>query len=95
MTEDKKITYIVSDFVQNFIEKIGPMPDNISTADSWINQVFIPAGDKWMLKYKNNSMYSFAKKIALAYMDIVDKQYREMLNGETMSINEYLENNNT
>ncbi len=94
MKEDKKAIYILSDFVKNFVEKIGPIPDRKDIAEEWFKKVYLANANKWIERYHDNSMHKFAEKIIFAYSDeVLDKEWYYKFNADGMTIDEFLGGN--
>lgn len=94
MKEDKKAIYVLSDFVNNFIGKVGPIPDRKDIAEEWFNKVYLANANKWMERYQNNSMRKYAEKIIFAYSDeVIDREWRYKFYADGMTIDDFLGGN--
>ena len=71
---DKEI-YIISDLVQNVIKKSGELPDKKEIADEWLSKVWIVNLNAFFTKYNDNTMKTFAQKLAQAYGDEIEREY--------------------
>ncbi len=71
---DKEI-YIISDLVQNVIQKSGELPDKKDLADEWLSKVWITNINYFYEKYKDNTMWNFARNLVMAYQEEIDREY--------------------
>ena len=71
MDYNEKVKYIIKDYTENVINKIGIRKDG----DEWFDK-YLKLQSDFILKYKDNSMSQFAKRLSLAYGEVVDMSVR-------------------
>ena len=71
----QKEEYINKDFKQKVVSPLGNMPSVKKQADKWFME-FIKLQSEFLTRYKENSMFDYAKKISLAFGDQVEDEYR-------------------
>ena len=77
MTLIEKAKFIVGDYM-NVLEEVGAMPGEKMLAEKWFSDQFLPAQNRFVLKYASNSMSKFASKLAIAYGDAVEAEMKYM-----------------
>ncbi len=75
MKDMEKQEYIRKDFEKRVVVSLGNMPSVKKQADKWFME-FIKLQSEFLTRYKENSMFDYAKKISLAFGDQVEDEYR-------------------
>ena len=86
MTTNEKVKFIVGDYM-NAIDSIGSMPGEKILAEKWFEEQFRPMQNNFMTKYRNNSMSAFANKLAVAYGDVVEGEFKYMFTPPDLTTN--------
>ena len=74
MTANEKVKYIIKDYIENVIDRVG----DVKATDKWHDNYRKTQSD-FLLRYKDNSMYSFVSSLANAYGDVVDQEYVSLI----------------
>lgn len=90
MKETDKAIYILSDFKENVLDKIGDMPDDKGIADEWRTKSYNRYVNAFRDKYKANSMKIFANEVADAYKHEVERIWTSRFTNVGMTMSEYV-----
>ena len=71
MDYNEKVKYIIKDYTENVIDKVG-INDG---SEKWFER-YLNTQSEFIKKYDQNSMSKFAKRISLAYGEVVDASMR-------------------
>ena len=74
MTANEKVKYIINDYIENVIDKVG----EVKATDKWFDN-YKQVQSNFLLRYKDNSMSQFATRLANLYGYVVDGEYMSLL----------------
>lgn len=69
MNYNEKVKYIINDYITQVIDKIG-LNDG---SEEWFEK-YLKTQSEFVMKYRTNSMSQFAKRLSLAYGEVVDHE---------------------
>lgn len=77
MTANEKVKYIINDYIENVIDKVG----EVKATDKWFEN-YKQVQSNFLLRYKDNSMGQFATRLANLYGYVVDGEYMSLLTSD-------------